>query len=137
MAVCMEYQRAFYRMLATDNLYVFEFESLPLLNAEDLLLGDGSVLRPGDRLVKFGGRNTSASYRTIHLIHGSLRYDGVFIEPDSPEGPKETVMFSYSLNAAPLLRYGANIIKRAPLLMCFSTPAVSSRLIETTTIERA
>lgn len=128
----LTYERPYYEMAATENFYIYQFKSLPFLNPVTFVLGDGSPIRPGDRFTKIGGKHKSACFRIIHLVSGYLEYVGTFDEP----GNLQTMMFSYSEVPAPHILYGGPIISLNPLTLCFSTPAVSSRLVETTVIER-
>lgn len=128
----LEYDRPSYQMLATGNCYIFLFKVLPLLEQRTVQLGDGMEIIPGDRLVRLGGKKSSAGFSSIHMLPGSsLEYAGIF-----PDAEGEAMLFRQSGLFEPHVFYGGFIVSVDPLTLAFSTPARSSRLIETTACEK-
>lgn len=125
------FDRPGHRMIATDNGWIFEFENPPLLHDVSYGLGDGSMLHLDDRITRFRGPHTSAGYRDLHLHVGDIRYAGALRDGDG-----WTLLFRWSERPDHLVYYGFNVIAVNPLLLAFSTPARSSRLIETAIVER-
>lgn len=119
-------------MLATGNCYVFLFKVLPLLEQNPMRLADGMEIVPGDKLIRLGGKKTSAGFSSIHMLPGStLEYAGIFTDVEG-----EAMLFRQSGLFEPHVFYGGFIICHNPLTLCFSTPARSSRIIETTACEK-
>ncbi|MES2042558.1 MAG: hypothetical protein V4475_01715 [Pseudomonadota bacterium] len=123
-----------YDLWATENCWVFEFRTPAVPGLSDISydLGDGSRLHVGDRVSRLGGERTSAGFRDVHLVAGYLEYVGAFRHCGN-----WTLLFRYSECADPAIYYGFGIAGVAPLQLCFSTPAVASRLVQTTLVERA
>lgn len=131
---CLAYDRDGYRLLATENCWIFEFDVAPLLADVTYVLGDRSLLQVGDRVEGLGGRHTSAGYRTLDLERGYLEFSGAFTEPD---GISICLLFRWSEMPDPLTFYGWGVVATRPLQLAFSTPARSSRVVETTFVTRA
>lgn len=123
-----------YTLLGTRECHVFKFRAPPILDLRPLTLGDGSPMLPGDRVTYFGGRYTSAGYSRLHLKEGFLEYRGIHRGGPDPDG--YAVLFHWSERDDPLLYYGGYLIEDAPLKLVYTTPAVSGRIIETTTVHR-
>jgi hypothetical protein len=126
------FDRPGHRMIATENGWIFEFDAPPLMLDVSYALGDGSMLHLDDRITRLAGARTSAGYRDLNLWEGNLRYAGAI-----GDGNGVTLLFSWSELPDHLVFYGFNVVATAPLLLAFATPARSSRLIETTIVERA
>jgi len=126
------FDRPGHRMIATENGWIFEFDTPPLMQDVSYALGDGSMLHLDDRIVRFAGARTSAGYRDLNLRIGNLRYAGAIATEDG-----WTLLFRWSELTDHLVFYGFNVVATAPLLLAFATPARSSRLVETTIVERA
>ena len=129
---CLVYDRPGHRLIATDNSWVFEFVSPPLLHDVSYALGDGSVLHLDDRIIRFCGLRTSAGYRDLHLSCGHLRYAGALRDGDG-----WTLLFRWSELPDHLVYFGFNVIAINPLLLAFTTPGLASRLVQTTFVTRA
>lgn len=137
MSQVLVYDRGDFDLVATNYLYLYQFRAPPTLEPTPYLLGDGSELVIGDRFTKIGGSHTSASFRTIDMIAGYLEYAGELWHRDLADRREQDrhVLFRWSDLADPLIFYGGHAFG-APLSICFSTPAVSARLVETTQVVR-
>lgn len=134
MTAVAAYERDGYRLLATPHCYVFEFERPPIdIDAAKVLLGDGSVLHPGDCITTIGGKNTAAGFTTIKLSAGHLIWAGFWNERRRPD---TYALFRYSRIADPTVFFGGIVHSTMPLSIFHSTPAVAGRRIETTLVVR-
>lgn len=131
MKAVLSYDRPAYEMQATDNCYIFQFKMPPYLDGRPRRLGDGSMMAPGDRFYIIGGNHSSASHVTIRLLTGHLEFAGFFSDEQG-----EIALFRYSHVDDRLCFYGGFVIGNDALLLTFSTPARSARLIETTRVGR-
>lgn len=123
-----------YTLLGSENCHMFEFQAAPDIDPAPIPLGDGSILRPGDRVTYFGGRRTSAGFTHLDLARGHLEFLGLRQENDLD---RCAVLFRWSECPDPLLLYGAFLVPGSPTQFVYTTQHVSSRIIETTTVRRA
>lgn len=128
------YQRTAYELLASWECYMYRFRLQPILDLQPLRLMDGSDLRPGDCLTRMRGKRSGAGYQDLRLISGHLIFQGLHVDLDG-----RACLFRYSEDTTePDLFYGgyAHQDDLGGLYLIYSTPAVASRVIETTLVDR-
>ncbi len=136
MANCIEYCCGGFRLLATRMSYIFVFDAAPDPAPRPWTLGDGSVMRVGDRFTKLGGGKTCAAFTRLHLLRGWLEYAGTFVDPNGVDQERTAVLFRWSEVGDRLTFYGGFANESGALRLFYSTDAVAGRIIETSDVIR-
>lgn len=112
------------------------FREAPLIAPEEVKLANGQCIRPGDLILKMGGKRTSAGYFRLEMIEPhSLEFQGVFENEGSKlllfhkhDGEKIQPM---THDEYPFLFIAYHLLQDGGKWM-FCTPAIAGRLVETT-----
>lgn len=126
-----------FELIGIDVCYILAFRSEPEIDQKSITLGDGSTLRPGDKLTHIGGKKTSAGFSTIWFDDDkAMEYVGIHSGLDGRFACFRQGGKFGSHNNFKCLVFAWKVFDDFPSEWFFTNQAGAGRIMETTVIKR-